>query len=103
MASADTFPSLILPSLSSDLSRDLSATSSRLSPRPASVRPLLSVRGPTSVSPPIFLRLIQFSQEAEETLIQCEPGQTHVVCDGRDREVVRKKIRDALVSCLSKF
>lgn len=41
--------------------------------------------------------------EAEETLIQCEPGQTHVVCDGRDREVVRKKIRDALVSCLSKF
>ena len=92
----DRFPSLPL-AFFLDLSLDIPATSPCLGSWCIPPSPSLSV------SLPIFSRLIQLSQEAEETLIQCEPGQTHVVCDGRDREVVRKKIRDALVSCLSKF
>ena len=92
----DRFPSLPL-AFPLDLSLDIPATSPCLGSWCIPPSP------PLSVSLPIFSRLIQLSQEAEETLIQCEPGQTHVVCDGREREVVRKKIRDALVSCLSKF
>ena len=45
-------------------------------------------------------------QTKEDTLIQVEDYQAHVVCNadrGDDREHTRRKIRDALISCLNKF
>ena len=44
--------------------------------------------------------------ENEDTLIQIEGNQTHIVCHegaSRDREMMRKRIRDALIQCLNKF
>ncbi len=45
-------------------------------------------------------------QNKDDILIQMEDYQSHVVCNADerdDREVTRKKIRDAIVACLNKF
>jgi hypothetical protein len=45
-------------------------------------------------------------QESAETLIQVEDVQTHIVClEGTEkgRELVRQRIKDALLTCLHKF
>ena len=47
------------------------------------------------------INLIYLLQPNDDTLIQVEPGSTHIMCGGDER--VRIKIRDTLLKCLQKL
>ena len=50
---------------------------------------------------PDHTHLLFLLQPNDDTLIQVEPGSTHIMCGGDER--VRIKIRDTLLKCLQKL